>query len=83
MKNLTLSVDPEVIRQARALAKETGTGVSSMFERFVRFLSKQRGAHRRIGPLTRKASGIITLPKGAADRQLVEDTLLGKDGMKR
>ena len=81
MKKLTLSADPDVIEQARELAEQTGTSVSSMFARVVRLLAEQRGAVRPLGPLTRKASGMIVLPKGRSDRQIVEDALLEKHGM--
>jgi hypothetical protein len=81
MKKLTLNADPEVIEEARKLARESGTSVSSMFERFVRLRSQQ--AHGRgVGPLTRKASGLIVLPKGNSERQVLEDALQEKYGLK-
>jgi hypothetical protein len=82
MKKLTLSVDPDVIEDARKLAKQTGTSVSSMFERIVRSLTARRTGDRPFGPLTRKASGMIVLPKGRSDRQVLEDSLLEKHGMR-
>jgi hypothetical protein len=82
MKKLTLSADPDVIEQARELAEQTGTSVSSMFARVVRLLAEQRGAARPFGPLTRKASGMIVLPKGRSDRQILEDALLEKHGLR-
>jgi hypothetical protein len=66
MKKLTLSADPEVIAEARRLARESGTSVSSMFARFVRGLAKRRGGRRPLGPSARKARGMIRLPRGAA-----------------
>ena len=42
MKKLTLSADEQVIRDAKRLASESGTSVSSMFERFVRSQSRRR-----------------------------------------
>lgn len=81
MKKLTLSVDPDVIEDARELAKQTGTSVSSIFERIVRSLVAQRRATRPLGPLTRKATGMITLPKRCTARQVLEDALLEKHGL--
>lgn len=81
MKKLTLSADADVIEQAHALAEQTGTSVSSLFARVVRLLAQQRSAARPLGPLTRKASGMIVLPKGRSDRQIVEDALLEKYGL--
>lgn len=82
MKKLTLSVDPNVIAEARELAEKTGTSVSSMFERLVRLLAAERRTVRPIGPLARKASGLITLPKGKTERQVLEDALLEKHGLR-
>jgi len=83
MKKLTLSADPDVIDQARELAEQTGTSVSSMFARVVRLLAEQRRSARTLGPLARKASGMIVLPKGRSERQIVEDALLEKHGLRR
>ena len=83
MKKLTLSADPEVIEEARALAEQAGTSVSSMFERYVRLLARQRRVVKPLGPLTRKATGIIALPKRCSDREILEDALLEKHGLKR
>ena len=82
MKKLTLSADPDVIEEARELAEQTGTSVSSMFERLVRLLAIQRRNARPIGPITRKASGMIALPKGQSEREVLEDALLEKHGLR-
>ncbi len=80
MKKLTLSADPEVIALAHRLAQESGTSVSSMFERFIRLLAS-RQEQRVLGPLTKKASGIVRLPQGKSDTQLLEEALLEKYGL--
>ena len=82
MKKLTLSADRDVIVEARRLARQTGTSVSSMFERFVRLLATQRRTDRPLGPLTRKASGMIALPKGRSAQKVLEDALMEKHGLK-
>lgn len=73
MKKLTLSADPEVIEQAKRLAAESGTSVSSMFERFVRLMSRKGKPKRRLGPITQEASGLISLPRGKTERDVLED----------
>ncbi|MGA2621168.1 MAG: DUF6364 family protein [Thermoguttaceae bacterium] len=78
MKKLTLSADQDVINEARELAQQNGTSVSSLFARFVRLLAGQRLAVRSLGPLTRKASGMVALPKGRAAQEVLEDALLEK-----
>lgn len=82
VKKLTLSVDPKVIEQAKRLAEESGTSVSSLFERFVRLLARKRTAKPRLGRITRKASGLVTLPKGESDRGVLADALAEKYGFK-
>jgi hypothetical protein len=81
MKKITLSAEPDVIEQAHELAAQTGTSVSSLFSRMIRLLAQQRGSARPLGPLARKASGLITLPKGRSERQILEDSLLEKHGL--
>ncbi len=83
MKKLTLSADPEVIKQAHKLARESGTSLSSMFERFIRLLARRRKGARAIGPLTRKASGLARLPRRKTARQVLDEALLEKHGFKR
>jgi hypothetical protein len=81
MGKLTLSVKPEVVQQARELARENGTSVSSMFERFIQALAAGRGTERRVGPLTRKATGIISLSADESEGEVLEDALLEKYGL--
>jgi len=81
MKKLTLSLEPEVIEQAHDLARENGTSVSSMFERFIRGLAAGRQTGLRIGPLARKATGIISLPADRSDREVLEDALTEQYGL--
>jgi len=77
-KKLTLSVDSEVIDQAKHLANETGTSVSSLFERFIRTLARNRHGKRRIGRTARKATGIITLPPAKSERDILADAMTEK-----
>ena len=81
MKKLTLSADEEVIEQAKALAAEERTSVSAMFARFVRLMVRRRNAKPEIGPLARRASGMVTLPKGRSEREVLEDALAEKYGL--
>jgi hypothetical protein len=80
MTKLTLSVDEETVEQAKQLARANGTSVSRMFSEFVAALVRG-GARRRHGPLTRKASGLVSLPEGKSYRDVVEDALLDKYGL--
>lgn len=84
MGKLTLSMDEKDIRAARRLAKEQGTSISGMFTQLVRFMAAKNGksGEEELPPLTRKALGMIKLPKGKTDRELIEDALLEKHGFK-
>lgn len=78
---LTLSADERVIREAKRLAKVNHTSVSAMFARYVEgVLENQAGAAEGLGPLTRRASGMIKGPKGKSDRRLLEEALIDKHG---
>lgn len=83
MKKLTLSADPEVIEQAKRLAAETGTSVSSLFERIIRLLARKRPVNQRLGRMTRKATGIVTLPRGKSGRDVLAEALADKYGTKK
>ena len=75
MKKLTLSMDEETIAQAKRLAAEQGTSVSAMLSRLVRAMSLKPGAKIKIGPTTRRATGLVKLPSARTDRSLVEEAL--------
>ncbi len=83
MKKLTLSADPEVIEQAKRLADESGTSVSTLFERFILLLARRRSDKGRVGRITRQASGIITLPRGKSERDVLADALADRHGIKK
>lgn len=83
MKKLTLSADEQVIRDAKRLASESGTSVSSMFERFVRSQSRRRKPANPVGPIARKATGVISMPANRTDREVLADALIKKYGLKK
>jgi hypothetical protein len=78
MVKLTLSAQKEVVARARKLAAANNTSISSMFERLIRLMSRTRASKPTVGPITRKATGLIGIPKGRTERQLLEDALLEK-----
>jgi len=80
MTKLTLSADPAIVTLAKRLADEQGTSVSAMFERFVTLAAAQRQPVKR-GPVTRAATGLVTLPPGRDARDLLEEALLERHGL--
>ena len=80
MSKLTLSADKQLIRQAKKLAAKNGTSVSAMFSNMLRVMGRTSGLQGPPAPLTGKATGLIRLPAGAEDEQLLEDALAAKYG---
>jgi hypothetical protein len=78
MSKLTLSADPELIRQAKKMAAEDGTSISALFSQLVRAMIQTRARQESIAPITLKATGIIQLPEAQSDEQLMEDALSHK-----
>lgn len=83
LTKLTLSAQKDVVEKAKLLAVEQQTSVSALFSRFVRSTAAGTPGLSGLGRLTRKATGIIALPSGKTDRQILEDELLEKHGLKR
>jgi hypothetical protein len=75
MRKLTLSVDEDVVESAKRIAEANKTSVSAMFSQFVRSMATRKDRRAKVGPLTRKLSGVLKLPPGKDYRELVTDAL--------
>ena len=78
MTKLTLSIDKAVVRKAKRIAEANNTSVSAMFSQFVESMATRRARPARIGPLTRKLSGIMKLPADKDYKDLLTDALMDK-----
>jgi hypothetical protein len=78
LTKLTLSADRDLIKQAKKLAAAEGTSISALFSRLLRAMTYGGTSREVVGPLTRKATGIIRLPGTAGDEWLLEDALAHK-----
>lgn len=79
---LTLTADASVITMAKRLAAERNTSVSALFSRLVVSMQAEQNADSNdLGQLTRRASGLFTLPEGRSDRDLLADALADKHGL--
>jgi hypothetical protein len=78
---LTLNADSQTIVTAKQLAAERGISVSAMFSQFVEALAGGRRSaageladlDQEIGPITRRATGLVKLPPGKTVRQLLAE----------
>lgn len=77
-QKLTLSAEKRLIEQAKRVARKRKTSVSAMVSRFLRSMTEESAP--TLGPITQKASGMIRLPKGRADRDLLQDALQERYG---
>ena len=60
MSKLTLSVDSDVVAGAKRYAREQGTSVSRLVERYLDALARPPGvADQELPPITRRLSGIL------------------------
>lgn len=76
---LTLSADAKLVADAKVLAKARHSSVSALFARFVMALKQaDRSEPVNLGPVTRRAAGLVRVPQKAACRRLVEDALSEK-----
>ncbi|MBM4041495.1 MAG: hypothetical protein FJ290_23585 [Planctomycetes bacterium] len=82
MTKLTLSVDEEVVAQAKRLAKENGRSVSAMFTQYVRAMAQRRSRPVRGGYIARQALGLLHLPKDRSYRDLLVDALKERYGLR-
>ena len=78
---LTLSTDKDLLVEAKRLAAREGTSLSSMFARFLLALLRERGKKTQPGPITRKATGLMKLPPGKSDRELLTEALAERHGL--
>ena len=77
---LTLSVDRDVTKRAKKLARQNRTSVSAMFSHMLMAVTGGQPSASGLGPITRKATGLINLPARVKDHQLVEDALAEEHG---
>lgn len=80
---LTLSADPDLIKEAKKYAEKEGTSLSSMVTRFLRSLLRTSSTAHQPGPLTRQATGLVHLPTNKSDRELLETALIERYEMRR
>jgi hypothetical protein len=76
---LTLSLEKEVIEQAKIYAKGTGRSLSEMVESYFRNLTmksdKNNNQTKNIDEQLKKITGIVTLPADFDEKKAIQDYL--------
>lgn len=81
---LTLSVDPRLVTVAKRLAAERGTSLSAMFSRLVEAIDHESRSPRSApAPRTASVSGLVTLPAGLTDEEMLSEALVERSGSNR
>jgi hypothetical protein len=78
MGKMTISMDDDIIRAAKQLAASDNVSVSAMIRRYVLARLKPEKSKIKIGPLTKKATGIVKLDESKSDKELLTDALMEK-----
>jgi hypothetical protein len=61
-KKLTLTVEENVIKQAKLYAKNTGRSLSEIVENYLQTLAQDKVEHEKLSPKLSKLAGIVKLP---------------------
>jgi hypothetical protein len=79
---LTLSVDRNVARSIKRFAKARKTSVSAVFSQFARAVTRKEASEEKLSPIIRDITGIGKLPPDKNYRELLEEALMEKYGIK-
>ena len=78
---LTLSAEKDLVAEAKTLAARRKTSVSALVSGYLRSLSRlESGVTTSLGPITRRASGLVKLPPQRSDKDLIGEALTAKYG---
>jgi hypothetical protein len=80
---LTLSIEPEIVREAKRSAAARHTSLSALFARLLRAMSARRAEDMAASPVTRRAMGLVDLSGGKEDTELLAEALESKHGAAR
>jgi hypothetical protein len=81
MYKFTLSIEKEIAGQAKKLASEQNTSVSAMFSQWIQAVASGSKHKISLGRITRQVSGVIQLPDGKSEKDILAETLEEKYGI--
>jgi len=76
MGKLTISMDDEIIAAAKQLAAADNVSVSAMIRRYILARIKPEKPKIKIGPLTKKATGIVKFDESKSYKELLTEALM-------
>lgn len=77
-KKLTLSLNQDIIREAKVYAKENNVSLSKLIENYLAALTRNRSKKIKITPLVKSLSGVVELPKDFDEKEAYTDYLIEK-----
>lgn len=77
-KKLTLSLNEEIIEQAKSYARENQTSLSKMVENYLRLVVENSSKNVKITPLVKSLMGVIELPQDFDEKNNYTDFLMEK-----
>lgn len=77
-KKLTLSLDQNIIEQAKEYAKINQISLSKLIESYLASLTKRKENNIKITPLVESLSGVIDIPLDFNEKDAYSDYLIEK-----
>lgn len=77
-KKLTLSLNKNVIEEAKIYAKSNNTSLSKLVESYLAAITKKNKKKHPITPLVKSLSGVIELPSGYDEKEAYSGFLIEK-----
>jgi hypothetical protein len=77
-KKLTLSLNQDIIENAKIYAKSNNISLSKLIESYLATLTRKSKMKSEITPLVKSISGVIELPKEFNEKEAYTDYLLEK-----
>ena len=81
LKKLTLSAPEEVIAETKLIVGKRKPRVSP-FVRLFRTIDQEHDPESALGPIALRASGMVKLPTDGAERDVLEEALSEKYGLR-
>lgn len=73
ISKLTLSIEQQVIENAKVYAKEQGRSLSKIIEEYLKAVSKKNEKLTDVHPLVEKLSGSLKLPKDKTYKEMLDE----------